>query len=95
LYEPTSNDRVGHNAAQLTLIRRVGKKGFQCVVPRRSHLSAGGGKIEAAGFSTFRKLRQGAAFTVTGGTGAYEGARGMLTVREENYRTYFTFSLNP
>ena len=55
----------------------------------------GAGKIEAAGTSTFRNLRNGAAFTVTGGTGRYDGVTGTVNVREARRCTIFTFSLNP
>lgn len=96
LYSAASSKVVGRDVVDLTLIRRVGKKGYNAVFRAAATFRLKAGKIEAAGYSTLGKLiHKGGKFTVTGGTGAYAGARGALTVRDTKARTYFTFTLQP
>lgn len=93
LYRTGTQKKVGRDVVNVTLIRQIGKNNARFRVGATFVLGAG--KIEAAGTSTFSNLRKGAAFTVTGGTGAYAGATGTVNVREAKRRTFFTFTLNP
>jgi hypothetical protein len=50
------------------------------------------GSLTASGKASFEEFETGAPFAVTGGTGAYEGARGRVTVQELSRRVIkFTF----
>lgn len=93
LYRTGTKKKVGRSFSHLTLMQLLGKNDARFRAAATFVL--GRGKIEAAGASTFSHLRQGGAFTITGGTGAYAGATGTLNVREGKRRTFFTFTLNP
>jgi hypothetical protein len=93
LYRTGTQKKVGRDITNLTLIKPLGKN--DAYFRAAATFVLGGGKIEAAGASAFSRLRNGAAFTITGGTGAYAAATGTLTVREGKRRTFFTFALNP
>ena len=89
LYRAGTKKRVGRLVAQLLIMRKSG------LFRASATFKLGKGRIEASGSARFGKLEDGAAFSVTGGTGAYEGASGTLVVRERKGRTFFTFTLNP
>ncbi len=93
LYRSGTKKKVGREVVNVTLIRQIGKN--DAIFRVGATFVLGAGKIEAAGTSTFSNLRKGAAFTVTGGTGAYAGASGTVNVREAKRRTFFTFTLKP
>ena len=92
LYRTGTKKRVGRDVVDVTLIRQVGRN--NAIFRVNATFVLGAGKIEAAGTSTFSHLKNGAAFTVTGGTGRYAGATGTVNVREARRRTFFTFSLS-
>jgi hypothetical protein len=92
LYRSGTQKRVGREVVHVTLIRPLGKNNAMFRVAATFVLGAG--KVEAAGTSTVKHLRRGAAFTITGGTGDYAGASGSLNVREGKRRTFFTFLIN-
>jgi hypothetical protein len=93
LYRTGTKKRVGRDVVNVTLMRRTGRN--NAIFRVNATFVLGAGKIEAAGTSTFSHLRNGAAFTVTGGTGRYAGVTGTVNVREARRRTFFTFTLNP
>jgi hypothetical protein len=93
IYRSKTKTKVGRDVAHITLIRAIGKR--NAIFRAAATFQFAKGKIEVAGYSTASRLAEGALFTVTGGTGAYAGATGTLTVRENKYRTRFTFILNP
>jgi hypothetical protein len=91
LYRTGTKKKVGRDSEQITIIKRVGKQDAQFRVA--ATFLFGGGKIEAAGFSTFGNVAKGAPFAITGGTGAYEGATGTVVAREGKHRTFFTITV--
>jgi hypothetical protein len=93
IYRTGTKTRVGREIVQVTLIRALGRNNVMFRVAATFVL--GKGKLEAAGTTTQKHLRSGAAFSITGGTGAYANASGSLNVREGKRRTFFTFSVNP
>jgi hypothetical protein len=93
LFRLGTKKRIGRDVVQLTIIR--GKGNQDALFRAAGTFQFAGGKVEAAGYSRFSSLEDGAAFTVTGGTGDYAGATGTLTVRSAKRRTYFTLRLNP
>jgi hypothetical protein len=93
LYRTGTKKKVGRDVVNVTLMKQTGRN--NAIFRVNATFVLGAGKIEAAGTSTFRNLRNGAAFTVTGGTGRYDGVTGTVNVREARRRTFFTFSLNP
>jgi hypothetical protein len=93
IYRSKTKTKVGRDVAHITLIRAIGKR--NALIRAAATFQFARGKIEVAGYSTTSRLAEGALFTVTGGTGAYAGATGTVTVRETKFRTQFTFRLNP
>jgi hypothetical protein len=91
LYYKGSGKKAGLDVANLTIVRPVGK--HDAIFRAAATFRLAKGKLEASGFSTFAKLQKGAAFTVTGGTGAYENQTGTLVVRTGKFRTFFTFTV--
>jgi hypothetical protein len=93
VYRVGTKTKVGRDAATITLIRRLGKQDALFRVAATFVLPTG--KVEVSGLNRASRLAKGAPFAVVGGTGAYEGATGTLTVRERpKRRTFFTFRLN-
>jgi hypothetical protein len=92
LYRTGTQNKVGRDVVNVTLMRQTGKN--NAIFRVNATFVLNNGKIEAAGTSSFARLRKGAAFTVTGGTGAHAGATGTVNVREGKRRTFFTFTLN-
>jgi hypothetical protein len=92
LYRTGTKKKVGRDVVDVRLIRQLGRN--NAIFRVDATFVLGAGKIEATGTSTFAHLRNGAAFTVTGGTGRYAGATGTVNVREARRRTFFTFTLN-
>jgi Dirigent-like protein len=93
LHRARSGAKVGRNVAQLTFIQALGRQNARFRAAATFKFS--GGTLEVAGASTFSKLENGAKFSITGGTGAYNGATGTVIVRNTRYRTHFTFNVIP
>jgi hypothetical protein len=93
VYRVGTKRKVGRDAATITLIRRLGKQ--DALFRAAATFVLPTGRVEVSGLSKASRLAKGAPFAVIGGTGAYQGATGTLTVREGKYRTFFTFRLNP
>ena len=81
-----SSDQVGQFVVDLVLLTRntFHVSAFTADFPE--------GDLTATGKASFKQLRAGTPFAVTGGTGTYERARGRMTVQELSRRVIkFTF----
>jgi hypothetical protein len=93
LYRAGSGARVGADVVQLTFIRRFAN--HDVLFRAAATFKLRGGDIEVAGASRFSKLRNGARFSITGGTGTYNGASGTVIVSNTRFRTHFTINVIP
>ena len=94
-FDPQTGDKVGRVVGRFVFVKKTSKRDGHFVADVTTNLPQG--KLMIYGSSKFSNFEKGVRFAITGGTGAYAGARGSVVVREAKCRgargTRVTYSI--
>jgi hypothetical protein len=80
VYKPSTGHRVATDVGKQTIVHRIGNHDAKVIID--ATLITKAGKLTAYGPARFSRFRKGVKFAITGGTGTYRQADGVVRVTE-------------